>query len=121
MIREVKALLPWKEEGRQEMLREEAAPDAQRKESLLLWMEGEQGEDQNTGSGGGPDGTGWESLCSERAHPWEIGRLWHPLGPECRFGATVHRVRTRAFVCISLESRAFALLFFRQTLRQVAN
>lgn len=50
------------------MFRKEA-PAAQRRESLLLWMEGEHGEDRNTGAGRDQAGTWWESLCSERAHP----------------------------------------------------
>lgn len=97
------------------MFRKEA-PDAQRRESLLLWMEGEQGEDQNTGAGKGPGGTWWESLCSERAHPWEIVRLGHLLHPERGFGATVHRVRTEPLSAFSLVSRAFCLAFSRQKL-----
>lgn len=48
------------------MLREET-PDAQRKESLRLLMEGEQGEDQNTGSGGDQVGPGGR-VCALRGH-----------------------------------------------------
>lgn len=57
-------MLPWKEGDRQEMLREEV-PDAQRKESQRLWMEGEQGEDQNTGSGRDQVGPGGR-VCALR-------------------------------------------------------
>lgn len=41
------------------------APDAQRRESLLLWMEGEQGEDQNTGAGRDQAGPGGR-VCALR-------------------------------------------------------
>lgn len=48
------------------MFRKEA-PDAQRRESLLLWMEGEQGEDRNTGAGRDQVGPGGR-VCALRGH-----------------------------------------------------
>lgn len=54
-----------KEAGRQTMFRKEA-PDAQR-ESLLLWMEGEPGEDRNTGAGRDQAGPGGR-VCALRGH-----------------------------------------------------
>lgn len=77
------------------MLREEV-PDAQRKESQRLWMEGEQGEDQNTGSGRDQVGPGGRVFALRGCIHGELGD-WQPLGHEHEFGATVHRVRTRAF------------------------
>lgn len=87
------------------MLRQEA-PGAQDRGSPLLWMEGEPGEDGRPGAGGG----GWRKL-----HPGGMGRLrrqldWARFFParNAEPGATVHRVRTRAFVCCSLGNRVSA-------------
>lgn len=67
MSKEVKSCFTGRKEGgRQTMFRKEA-PAAQRRESLLLWMEGEQGEDRNTGAGRDQAGPG-ERVCALREH-----------------------------------------------------
>lgn len=65
LSKEVKSRFTRKKEaGWQTMFREEAL-DAQRREPLLSWMEGEQGEDRNTGAGRDPAGPGG-GICTPR-------------------------------------------------------
>lgn len=103
------------------MLREEV-PDAQRKESQRLWMEGEQGEDQNTGSGRDQVGPGGR-VCALRGciHGelgdsgirWAVSMNWVPQSTACA---------PEPFLCLHLAGKPrFCLAFFRQTLHQVAN
>lgn len=77
---------------RQEMFREEA-PGARRRGSPLSWMEGDRGEDR-----GGAGGCARGNPRRLRRQPGRAGLL-AALGAGS--GATVHRVRTRAFVCLS--------------------
>lgn len=103
------------------MLREEV-PDAQRKESQRLWMEGEQGEDQNTGSGRDQVGPGGR-VCALRGciHGelgdsgirWAVSMNWVPQSTACA---------PESFLCLHLAGKPrFCLAFLRQTLHQVAN
>ena len=87
------------------MLREEA-PGAQRRGSPLSWMEGERGEDRRPGAGRGGEGG------RARGTPGDSGASRGGRGPSRPWargsGATVHRVRTRAFVCFSPGNRVSA-------------